>query len=124
MPETLCIAELQDGRRALVYSNPEENLARLVLILRPEDMEPKPYQRAQTTFPPRPIPLFDRETGLLVGFVVQETGINIPPKKEPRITTDDLLSGAQNLEKPAESHEDQILREIREITGEDPGTTV
>jgi len=123
MPETLCIAELQDGRRALAYIDREHQTAQLVLVLRPDDLIPKSMrvQAPPPQFKMVPVPVVDIETGRIVGWVHDFQELPIPPRlPEPRITVDDLLNrGAQIAPSENLSPEDQILRDINHLRDDD-----
>ena len=123
MPETLCIAELQDGRRALAYINPEARTAQLVLVLRPDDLVPKSMRMKEPPIPRRePIPVVDIETGRIVGWVTDPQALNIPPRlPEPRITVDDLVERGRQIT-PSEiiSPEDQLLKDILDLRDDEP----
>lgn len=122
MSETLCIAELQDGRRALAYINQAAKTAQLVLVLRPDDLVPKSMRMKEPEIPRKePIPIVDIDNGKVVGWVVDPQVLNLPPRMpEPRITVDDLLTrGAQLAPSENISPEDQIIRDIQAM-GDDP----
>jgi hypothetical protein len=118
MPDALCIADLQDGRRALAYINKEAGTAQLVLVLRPDDLIPKSMRIPAAP----PIPVVDLITGQVIGHFTSARDLPIPPPPPaPRITVDDLLQrGAQLQPNETVSPEDQILRDIENLRGGDP----
>ncbi len=121
MPETLCIAELQDGRRALVYINKEARSAQLVLVLRPDDLIPK-SMRMDKGATPDPIPVVDMMTGQIIGHFTSARDLPIPPPPPaPRITADDLIQrGAQLAPGQPITPEDQLLKDILDLRDDDP----
>jgi len=121
MPETLCIAELQDGKRALAYINREAMTAQLVLVLRPEDLIPKSIRIPDRTPRMEPIPIVDLDSGRIVGWLQDPQDLPIPPRlPEPRITVDDLLNrGSQIAPHEKLSPEDEILRDINRLRDDD-----
>ena len=123
MPETLCIAELEDGRRALAYINKEARTAQLVLVLRPDDLIPKSMRVKEPQVPRRePIPVIDLDSGRIMGWLTDPQDLSIPPRlPEPRITVDDLVQrGAQIAPSETISPEDQILNDINRLRDDDP----
>lgn len=121
MPETLCIAELADGRRALAYINPETREGRLVLVLRPEDLIPRSMRiHAQET--PPGLPVIDMITGVEIGRFISARDLPIPtPPPPPRITADDLIQrGAQLAPGQPTTPEEDIIRDIQRLADDDP----
>lgn len=121
MADTLCIAELADGRRALAYMNPDGATAQLVLVLRDEDLIPRSMRLA----PAEPAPVMDSGTGLVIGEAIGGQRLQIPPKPPaPRITADDLVQrGRQLASGEAVSPEDQILRDIQGMADDGDAAT-
>lgn len=120
MPETLCIADLQDGRRALAYINKEARTAQLVLVLRPDDLVPKSMRIPSAP----PIPVVDISTGQVIGHFTSARDLPIPPPPPaPRITADDLIQrGAQLTPGQPITPEDQLLKDILDLRDDDPDT--
>lgn len=114
MPETLCIAELEDGRRALCYINPDAQTAELVLILRPEDINPRQQFPSYSRFIPPDVKLCVDKTE-----VTDARPMRIPPRPQPpRITTDDLLRMAKgHAEDAPRTAEEQILKDLEDLQG-------
>lgn len=122
MPDTLCIADLADGRRALCYLNQEAGAAQLVLILRPEDMKPR---RIQPRPPGQPVLVYRvyGEGGELLGECTAPVVLQIPPPPpKPRITPEDLFRMAKEPIAPKlETRQEKLLRDIENLQrGNDP----
>lgn len=123
MPDTLCIAELADGRRALCYINPEEGKAQLVLVLRPEDLKPQPWKlrddidRAvrQRVVPVSALPQALQEA--ILGEIASARPLPIPPPPpKPRITPEDLLRRAQEAKQDEpQTREEKTLDDIERL---------
>jgi hypothetical protein len=121
VPDALCIAELQDGRRALARINPVDRTAELVLVLHPDDLIP----RSMRLDPParrQPIDVVHPVTGEVVGLFIEAQPLRIPPPPPaPRITADDLIQrGAQLAPGQPITPEDQLLKDILDLRDDDP----
>lgn len=107
MPETLCIAELKDGRRALCYIDADQGKAEIVLVLRPEDVERKPFTSARREA--EHIQRMIREQRAPAITDAQPIPIPEPPKR--RLTAADLLAMRGTQDEPT-TREEQILRDL------------
>lgn len=120
MPETLCIAELDDGRRVLAYVDAQANTGQIVLVLRPEDFEPKgrPYRLQDT----HTRTVIKDQAGNPVGIAWSRKPLPIPaPPPAPRITADDLIQrGAQLAPGQPVTPEDQLLKDILDLRDDEP----
>lgn len=124
MTDTLCIAELADGRRALCYANPEERTADVLCILRQEDMDrafklgPRRFREPER-YRANPAPML-RIAGPVDVEAIQGVIIPTPPPKR-RITVEDLLTMEQTPTTDPATREEQILRDLERLTrGDEP----
>lgn len=116
----LSIADLQDGRRALVRIG--EDRCEVVTVLTPEDLKPRPWYEDQVSEKCEGLVLLLGDQ--IIGIVQSTRPLQIPPPPpKKRITAEDLLKRAQEngkTERRPLTPEEQSLRNINRLRGEDP----
>jgi hypothetical protein len=114
----LSIADLMDGRRALVRTGSDR--CEVVAVLSESDLRPVPWYQRQSSEVCQGLAAFDGDR--FVGFVQTTQPLPIPPPPpKRRITADDLIKrGREQSPEPSLSPEEQSLRNINRLRGEDP----
>ena len=118
----LCIADLMDGRRALIRTGSDR--CEVVTILSESDMKPKPWWYANiTTDACEGLAVFEGDR--FVGFIQTTQPLQIPPPPpKRRITAEDLIQRAREADqtagRPRLTPEEQSLHEINRLRGDGP----
>lgn len=118
---SLCIADLMDGRRALIRTGADR--CEVVTVLSEADMKPQPWYSNTTSEACQGLAVFDGERFL--GFIQTTQPLQIPPPPpKRRITADDLIKRAKDADqtagRPQLTPEEQSIQSIKRLLGDDP----